>query len=85
MATKMNTDPSQQTTPKTRKKRVLKPISAEAQALLDEAKEQNAKAKSLIKEAKAIGKIISCIESVGPWGMAKIEDALASRRAALTK
>ena len=80
MATK-KTAPTEGGTPKTR---TPKPVSAEAQALIDDANKQVAAAKSQIKEAKALGKIIGCIATLSDWGIAKVEQAIADRKATQT-
>jgi len=81
MATKKTTTPGTPATP--RAPRTPKPVSAEAQALIDVANQQIVAAKSAVKEAKALGKVIGSVASLSEWGLAQLQKAVDERKAAL--
>jgi len=61
-----------------------KALTPAAQELLDKAKAEVEAGRSKIKEAKALGKIIVCVATLGLWGLAQLKAAIGTRENELT-
>jgi len=63
--------------PKSPKKRTIKPLGHDGEALVTEAKNQ-------LKEARKLGKILDTVKELGAWGLDKVEAAVKAKRETLT-